>query len=127
MLKYLISLVFLLMSLHCGYAFSDTNSIILPKTKPKKLSIALEKEKLSIILPVKKPIVKKKTLVTKKNILPKNKPEGKKNLKKNLEEKKSKISTLVPKEKPVQKKEVVSSDAVVKKVETNFLLPEKNQ
>ena len=125
MLKHLISLVFLLIALHYGSAFSDTNSIILPKTKPKKLSIALEKEKLSIILPAKKPVIRKKTTVTKKNILPKNKPKSKKNLKVVLKEKKPKISTIVPEEKPVQKNEVVSSDSVVKKVEIDFLLPEK--
>jgi len=125
MLKHLISLVFLLIALHYGSAFSDTNSIILPKTKPKKLSIALEKEKLSIILPAKKPVIRKKTMVTKKNILPKNKPKSKKNLKVVLKEKKPKISTIVPEEKPVQKNEVVSSDSVVKKVEIDFLLPEK--
>ena len=62
MLKHLISLVFLLIALHYGSAFSDTNSIILPKTKPKKLSIALEKEKLSIILPAKKPVIRKKII-----------------------------------------------------------------
>ena len=59
MLKHLISLVFLLTSLQFTAAFSDTNTIILPKSKPAKLSLQVKNEKKSIILPKKKPIKKK--------------------------------------------------------------------
>ena len=77
MLKHLISLVFLLIAFHYTSAYPDTNSVILPKTKPKELSIAIKKEKLSTILPAKKPQIKKKFTITKKNILPKSKPKNK--------------------------------------------------
>ena len=66
MLKNLISLVFLLITFYYTYAYSDTNSIILPKTKPKELSTTIKKEKLSTILPAKKPQVKKSLLLQKK-------------------------------------------------------------
>ena len=58
MLKNLISLVFLLIAFHYTYSYPDTSSVILPKTKPKELSIAIKKEKLSTILPAKKPQIK---------------------------------------------------------------------
>ena len=51
MLKHLISLVFLFIAFHGSYALSDTNSIILPKMKPKKLFIANKSEKLKNIIP----------------------------------------------------------------------------
>ena len=54
MLKHLISLVFLLFSLSYLPALSDTNLKLLPKSKPKILTIKNEK-KISIILPKKKP------------------------------------------------------------------------
>ena len=41
MLKHLISLVFLLITFHYAYAYSDTNSIILPKAKPNELLMIL--------------------------------------------------------------------------------------
>ena len=66
MLKHLISLVFLLITLSYTYAYSDRNSIILPKIKPKELSITIKKEKLSSVLPAKKPQIKKKFTITKK-------------------------------------------------------------
>ena len=113
MLKHLISLVFLLMSLHCASAYSDINSTILPKIKPKKLSIATTGEKISTILPQKKPRIENKAKYIKKNILPKNKPEAQKS---------EKISV---KEKLIKKKEAVSSDVVEKKIKTDFVLPEK--
>ena len=69
MLKLLISLVFLLIPLHWTSACSDTNSVILPKIKPKKLEIATDKERISVIYPEKKPSIKKKVSITKKNIL----------------------------------------------------------
>ena len=59
MLKRLISLVFLLMAFYYLPAFSDTTVLILPKTKPKNLSIPIKK-KISNILPIKKPIIKEK-------------------------------------------------------------------
>ena len=77
MLKNLISLVFLLITFYYTYAYSDTNSIILPKIKPKELSTTIKKEKLSTILPANKPKIKKKFTITKKNILPKSKPKSK--------------------------------------------------
>ena len=62
MLKHLISLVFLFVALQYTYVYSDTNSIILPKSKPNKLSIAVKKEKISIIIPLKKPEAKIKAV-----------------------------------------------------------------
>ena len=82
MLKHLISLVFLLITFSYTYANSDTNSIILPKSKPKELSISIKEEKLSSILPAKKPKIREKLTVKKKNILPKGKPKIKKVVKK---------------------------------------------
>ena len=127
MLKHLISLVFLLMTLHCASALSDTNSIILPKIKPTKLSVTAVKKKTSIILPAKKPAIKKKVVVLKKSILPKNKPETQKINKSQLKEKtkKSKKSTILPIEKPVQNNKVASSELTEKKFETNFVFPKK--
>ncbi len=124
MLKHLISLVFLLITFHYTNAYADTNSIILPKTKPKELSVTIKKEKLSYILPVKKPQVKKKFTVTKKNILPKIKPKSKTVVKK-VEKEKNKTSSLIPKEKPLRKKETVSLNLVEEKVESSFVFPEK--
>ena len=126
MLKHLISLVFLFAALYYPSVLSDTKSIILPKIKPKKLSIAKE-TKISIIIPQKKPSIKKETLIIKKNILPKNKPVTKKIVKKTSEEKvkKSKDFNGLPKEKPSIKKETISSELVEKKIKTTFLLPEK--
>tara|TARA_Y100000590_G_scaffold116754_1_gene133252 strand:+ start:1875 stop:4202 length:2328 start_codon:yes stop_codon:yes gene_type:complete len=126
MLKHLISLVFLFATLYYPSVLSDTKSIILPKIKPKKLSIAKE-TKTSIIIPQKKPSIKKETLIIKKNILPKNKPITKKIVKKISEEKvkKSKDFNVLPKEKPSIKKEIISSELVEKKIKTTFLLPEK--
>ena len=127
MLKHLISLVFLLMTLHCASALSDTNSIILPKIKPTKLSVTDIKKKTSIILPAKKPAIKKKVVILKKNILPKNKPKTQKISKSQLKEKtkKSKQLVVVPVEKPVQNNKIASSELTEKKVETNFVFPEK--
>ena len=124
MLKHLISLVFLLIAFHYTYAYPDTSSVILPKTKPKELSIAIKKEKFSTILPVKKPQIKKKFTITKKNILPKSKPKNKTIVKK-VKKEKSKTSALIPKEKPIQKKEVVSSNLIKEKVESSFVFPER--
>ena len=73
MLKHLISLVFLLITFSCLPAFSDTGSIILPKTKPMSLS-NIVKEKTSQILPEKKPSIKAKKINKKAFVLPKEKP-----------------------------------------------------
>ena len=62
MLKHLISLVFLLITFSYTYASSDTNSIILPKSKPKELSISIKEKKLSNILPAKNQGLKKNLL-----------------------------------------------------------------
>jgi len=103
------------MSLYCTPVYSDTNSTILPKIKPKKLSITTTKEKISTILPQKKPRIENKAKYVKENILPKNKPKV------------QKIDKTFVKEKLVEKKEVVSSDVILveKKIETDFVLPEK--
>ena len=53
MLKHLISLVFLLFSLSCLPALTDTNLKVLPKSKPKMLSIKNE-NKVNMLLPKKK-------------------------------------------------------------------------
>ncbi len=124
MLKHLISLVFLLITFSYTYASSDTNSIILPKSKPKELSISIKEKKLSNILPAKKPRIKEKLTVKKKNILPKSKPKIKKVVKK-IKEEKGKISSIVPKEKPVKKKEVVSLNVAQDKTNISFIYPQK--
>ena len=46
MLKRLISLVFLLMAFYYLPAFSDTTVLILPKIKPKNLSIPIKKKNI---------------------------------------------------------------------------------
>ena len=66
MLKNLISLVFLFIAFHYTSAYADTNSIILPKSKPKKISISIKKDKLSTILPAEKPRLEKKLTIKKK-------------------------------------------------------------
>jgi len=124
MLKHLISLVFLLITFYYTSAYPDTNSIILPKIKPKELSTTIKKEKLSTILPANKPKIKKKFTITKKNILPKSKPKSKTIVKKITKEK-DKTSALVPKEKPIQEKEVVSLNSVEEKIQSSFVFPEK--
>ena len=74
MLKHLISLVFLLFSLSYLPALSDTNLKLLPKSKPKILTVKNEKE-ISIILPKKKPNIKINKTLVKKKLLPKEKPK----------------------------------------------------
>ena len=65
MLKRLISLVFLLMAFYYLPAFSDTTVLILPKIKPKNLSMPIKK-KISNILPIKKPFIKEEKTSVKK-------------------------------------------------------------
>ena len=123
MLKNLISLVFLFIAFHYTSAYADTNSIILPKSKPKKISISIKKDKLSTILPAEKPRLEKKLTIKKKNIFPESKPEIKK-VAKETERKKSKTS-IEPLSKPVQKEEVVSLNLVDKENKNSFVFPEK--
>ena len=122
MLKHLISLVLLLMTLHYTHAFSDTNLNILPKAKPKSLLSEFSNKKISTILPLKKPVYKKKVFNIKKNILPKNKPISKKEVKIKFNNKSKNIDAL-PKEKPIEKKEVITKDLYENKVDRAFLLP----
>ncbi len=123
MLKHLISLVFLFIAFLYSSAYADTNSIILPKTKPKKISISIKKDKLTTILPAEKPQLEKKLTIRKKNILPKNKPQIKKVVKK-VEKIKSKTS-IKPISKPVQKEKVASSNLVDIENKKSFVFPEK--
>ena len=125
MLKNLISLVFLLTVFCYGSALSDTNSIILPKVKPKELLDKLKKENLSVILPTEKPRLKRNQIVN-TNILPKNKPQSKNNIKVAQKEKLPEISRITPKEKPIEKqKKNIEDNPGIKIVKSDFLLPEK--
>tara|TARA_Y100000590_G_scaffold289130_1_gene325512 strand:- start:250 stop:2535 length:2286 start_codon:yes stop_codon:yes gene_type:complete len=109
--------------------FSDTTSVILPKTKPETLSTTVKK-KISNILPVKKPLKKEKVISAKKFILPKEKPYSakikeafvKKKIEKNTQEKKVKA---VEKKTLSVKKKVDSTHIFVKKSDGSYLLPEK--
>ena len=130
MLKHLISLVFLFMAFCYLPAFSDTTVVILPKIKPKNLTTPI-KEKISNILPIKKPIIKEKKISVKKFLLPEKKPLNKvaNNL---LVKKKSVQSSIVPKEKPLKKnkvqpkeKKIVLTSTFEKKINGEFLLPVK--
>ena len=130
MLKHLISLVFLLMAFCYLPAFSDTTVVILPKIKPKNLTTPI-KEKISNILPIKKPIIKEKKISVKKFLLPEKKPLNKvaNNL---LVKKKSVQSSIVPKEKPLKKnkvqpkeKKILLTSTFEKKINGEFLLPVK--
>ena len=130
MLKHLISLVFLFMAFCYLPAFSDTTVVILPKIKPKNLTTPI-KEKISNILPIKKPIIKEKKISVKKFLLPEKKPLNKvaNNL---LVKKKSVQSSIVPKEKPLKKnkvqpkeKKIVLTSTFEKKINGAFLLPVK--
>ena len=125
MLKNLISLVFLLTVFCYGSALSDTNSIVLPKVKPKELLDKLKKENLSVILPIEKPRLKKiklliqifyqKTNLKVKIIL---KWLKKKNYLKSLN---------CSKRKTNRKRKKYEDNPGIKIVKSDFLLPEKNQ
>ncbi len=126
MLKQLISLVFLFALLHWAYASSDNKSTILPKSKPKKISILQKKQQKQVLLPVEKPIIKKNIKIETNNIVPKEKP--KKNdseLYKKADNNNNENSNSLPQSKTIEKKEVVTSDLVVNKIESKFLFPEK--
>ena len=122
MLKHLISLVFLFIYFQCTYAYADTSTIILPKTKPKELSIIIKNKKTSIIIPVKKPELKRKIVNTKKNILPKSKPGVIAKIKKAKVEE-NKVSAVLPNKKPIKKE--TSVGLVKDNIKTTFLLPKK--
>ena len=113
MLKHLISLVFLLISFSCLPVFSDTTSVILPKTKPKDLS-SIVKEKTSQILPEKKPSVKAKKINKKIFLLPKEKPSRIKSnkvlVKKKLKKPPAKV---IEKEKVIEKVKVKNKETKV--------------
>jgi len=132
MLKHLISLVFLLITFSYLPAFSDTTSVILPKTKPKDFSSIL-KEKTSQILPKTKPSVKAKKINKKTFVLPKEKPSKLKTNKVLVKKKLKKTpAKVVKKEKAIkeikikaEKERVVSTKIFEKNVDGTYLLPEK--
>ena len=101
MLKHLISLVFLLFSLSYLPALSDTNLKLLPKSKPKTLTVKNEK-KISVILPKKKPSIKINKALVKKQLLPKEKPQVANNINKLTEQKIKNIE--IPKKSKENKK-----------------------
>ena len=104
MLKHLISLVFLLFSLSYLPALSDANLKLLPKSKPKILTVKNEK-KISVILPKEKPNIKINKTLVKKKLLPKEKPRVVNN-KKNLAE--QKIKNIEIKIKNKEKEKIIS-------------------
>ena len=132
MLKHLISLVFLLISFSYLPAFSDTGSIILPKTKPKSLS-SIVKEKTSQILPEKKPSIKAKKINKKVFLLPKEKPSkikankvwAKKKLKKTPAKviEREKVIEII--KKKIKEEKVASTQVFEKNGDGTYLLPEK--
>jgi len=132
MLKHLISLVFLLISFTCMPVFSDTGSLILPKTKPVDLTNT-NKEKASQILPEKKPTIKVKKINKNQFTLPKDKPTKVKSKKKFAEKKLKKTPVkVIEKEKFKEKaevknkeKKVVSVQVFEKNGDGTYLLPEK--
>ena len=125
MLKKYISLVFLFVTLCCSAVLSDTNSLILPKSKPEKIFIPKEIRKTEI-LPSKKPGIKKNVSIIQKNTLPKNKPENRDSI--NLSKKEPKNEILKKEstsEKKVLKKNEITKPVLIKeKKETVFLLPQ---
>ncbi len=127
MLKHLISLVFLLMSLQFTAAFSDTNTTILPKSKPAKLSLQVKNEKKSIVLPKKKPVKKNKITAVSKNILPKNKPLIEKKIKTPEIKKitKNEKTIVVPKQKPIKDTQSDIEKLTNTKIDIAFILPKK--
>ena len=112
MLKHLISLVFLLFSLSYLPALSDTNLKLLPKSKPKTLTVKNEK-KISVILPKKKPNIKINKTLVKKQLLPKEKPQVANNKNKLTEQKIKNI------EIPIKSKENEKSYFITKR-KNNF-------
>ncbi len=124
MLKHLISLVFLFVTIYQPVVLSETKSVILPKSKPKNISV-LNKVKSSLILPEKKPLLKKQAKIEKKNILPKNKPTTQKIVKKPSNKEKPENQVLMVNKEETQKDRVVLNKLEDNKIKTTFLLPEK--
>ena len=89
MLKHLISLVFLFMALTSVKAYSETKTLILPKSKPQGIFKSVKKTESRNILPLKKPTKIKLKLTKTKEILPQNKPLVKKEIKKKKKKKKT--------------------------------------
>ena len=111
MLKHLISLVFLFITLIFVKAYSDTKTVILPKSKPQKIFKSVNNVESINILPLKKPAKGKAKLT--KEILPKNKP---------LLKKETKVEKKV---KFVEKKKSVPDIQINNQPSKDFLLPEK--
>ena len=124
MLKHLISLVFLLFSLSYLPALSDANLKLLPKSKPKILTVKNEK-KTSVILPKKKPNIKINKILVKKQLLPKEKPQVSNN-KKKLAEKEIKNIEIPIKSKENEKINLAQKEKIISKTINNkFILPAK--
>ena len=107
--KHLISLVLLFVTLTFFKGYTDTESVILPKQKPKKILKSTNEVKTQIVLPLEKPRKEKLKITKTKEILPQSKPLLKR-------EKKVEIAKV---KKPVV--ETFNNQ----KIETVFLLPEK--
>ena len=124
MLKHLISLVFLLFSLSYLPALSDTNLKLLPKSKPKILTVKNEK-KISVILPKKKPNIKVNKTSVKKQLLPKEKPQVANN-KKKLAKQEIKNIEIPIKSKENEKINLAQKEKIISKTINNeFILPAK--
>ena len=124
MLKHLISLVFLLFSLSYLPALSDTNLKLLPKSKPKILTLKNEK-KISVILPKKKPNIKINKTLVKKQLLPKEKPQVANN-KKKLAEQKIKNIEIPIKNKEKEKVILKQKEKIISKtIDNELILPVK--
>ena len=124
MLKHLISLVFLLFSLSYLPALSDTNLKILPKSKPKILTVKNEK-KISVILPKEKPNIKINKTLVKKKLLPKEKPRVVNN-KKKLAEQKIKNIEIPIKNKEKEKVILKQKEKIISKtIDNELILPVK--
>jgi len=122
--KHLISLVFLLFSLSYLPALSDTNLKLLPKSKPKILTVKNEK-KISVILPKKKPNIKINKTFVKKELLPKEKPQVANN-KKKLTEQKIKNIEIPKKIKENEKIILLQKEKIISETINNeFILPAK--
>ena len=124
MLKHLISLVFLLFSLSYLPALSDTNFKLLPKSKPKILTVKNEK-KISVILPQKKPNIKINKTLVKKQLLPKENPQINNN-KNKLAAQKIKNSEITEKSKENEKVILLQKEKIIPETISNeFVLPAK--
>ena len=122
MLKHVISLVFLLFSLCCMSAYSDTTDMILPKIKPKNLVKTIKKSS-AFILPIKKPNLKINNKIVKKDLLPEKKPKIKKSQSLIVQ---NDIKKPLNNKKNIKTNEVIlSSDIFLQNIDGKYLLPEK--